>query len=181
MKLLPEVPTEEMIVSAVNLHMGLPNKAMRLIYEAMYSAAPSVECEDAARVQYDMSVEWNPKLTEDLPAGTKLYTTPRTSKLTEMLMGIDEVDTTPNESDTPSEKLLKYLIQDCREAEAKNKELEVEGSIILKAVLNCFDNVPSKAHITMPNEPIGRVSSYVNGEHLYQAVKALLEKVEGTK
>jgi len=47
-KLLPEVPTDEMIVSAVNLHMGLPNKAMRLIYEAMYAAAPQVECEDVA-------------------------------------------------------------------------------------------------------------------------------------
>jgi len=36
--------------------------------------APSIECEDVARVQHDMSVEWNPSLTEDLPAGTKLFT-----------------------------------------------------------------------------------------------------------
>jgi len=39
--------------------------------------APNVECEDVARVQVDGSVEWNPKLTEDLPEGTKLYTIPQ--------------------------------------------------------------------------------------------------------
>jgi len=42
-----------------------------------YKISTEVPCEDVARVQYDMSVEWNPKLTEDLPAGTKLYIKPQ--------------------------------------------------------------------------------------------------------
>ena len=45
------------------------------LFAEAYHKAKCEQSEDVARVQYDMSVEWNPKLKEDLPAGTKLYTT----------------------------------------------------------------------------------------------------------
>ena len=47
------------------------------------------QSDDVARVQYDMSVEWNPKLKEDLPAGTKLYTTSQRQQPLKRLSQLD--------------------------------------------------------------------------------------------
>jgi len=121
--LMPEVPTKELLnVIADGIYNDL---ATKIIYQYLYAAAPQVEHE-LSDWRIDTSTGTNILVYKDCSviedAQAKflmhLLSSPQ-SKLTEMLMGIDEVDTTPSESDTLSEKLLKYLIQDYRDLQEK--------------------------------------------------------------
>jgi len=135
-KVMPEVPTDEMLniganelkqqLVALSYGGNLQHIALK-VYEAMYAVSPNVECEPYVYFNNDVddeTVSFSVTTRKSDYFCNPLYTIPQTSKLIDMLMGIDEVDTTTISSDTPYEKLLKYLIQDERDAQAKIAELE---------------------------------------------------------
>lgn len=197
MKIMPENPTEEMIEAYSNASIEgykhpepdmvkLKQKVFEMRYKAMYAAAPTVDGEPVSGV---VIRECLPTLIHDKyvkNTDIRLFTFPPDAAakiaqlesaiashkpIFDMLSGIDDVDTTPQEGDTSFVCILKELIANERQAQKDKAEL-VEA--LVKARLACV--IASDAKYDEGMEDAAQDWQLLN-----ERIATLLAKMKGNK